>query len=291
VASVVIGVGVAGCGGQSPTTNRTSALGTGELAYVATIANSGTGASGLIFSATQALRAQCMAQKGFHYVREPDGGAGTPAPPSTFQLQPSGAAPSVGWLTAYRAKWGFGFDPAGQPTRDPEDAYLKSLPSATQKRWLAAWFHTGKGGGCYNEANIELYGSKKAWERASGSDAAAVNGYLTRSAEERPAAVASVHRWSACMNRVTGRSFASEPALVDWVASAYQKTAFSKEIHFAVADTRCAYSTGQASAYEQAFRWVAAHIPNPLYGTLVASYRLQQKAAQRANKALTGGLS
>lgn len=247
--------------------------------------------SGLrLVRADQVLRERCMAQRGFHYVPDP-----TPTTsdlpsmtgyPSTFYPQPLASAyPESALLTLRKRD---GFDVASS-TRDPDpdDRYLKTLPPAERRLWLTAW--SGHDG-CYGTAEVELFGSRQAASLEQllpsqiynylNSTVYTPKGAISRSNAATANAAAA---WSRCMRTRTGRAWTDENALIVGLENNYTGP---KARRLAVADTKCAYSSGQAQVFAAAFHHAAAHLPIKLQHEL--RYLLAHRHAwiNRANRIL-----
>lgn len=225
--------------------------------------------SGLrLFRADQVLRERCMSQRGFRYIPDP-----TPTPsqlpavtgfPSTFYPQPLPSAYPEAALVALRQREGFGVESRpGNP--DPDDAYLKTLSPAEQKLWRTAWMgHDG----CYGVAMVQLFGSRHAAD-LEGQVPVQIYNYLNTVVYEpngtvspsNPRTAAAVTAWSRCMQTATGHAWADENALINTLGSDYSGPSART---LAVADAKCAYSSGQAQTFAAAFRQAATDLPSSI---------------------------
>lgn len=245
----------------------------------------------LLFEADQLLRARCMSRAGFRYVF--DHNTTAPQVPSSFYPQPGGTVPSESSLLAYRRVRGFDLygeatAPGAHTDPDPDDRYLKTLPPATQRAWLAAW-DAGPGGGCLGRTGAELYGSR-ANAVADVEIPAEVYDHVLTVVDADPQVVARTAAWSSCMQRAAGHRWANESALVNWIGAQGNLatlTSLHREIRLSVQDTRCAYSTGQAQTMAPMFVKAANHLPSQLEGALLAVLA-QRAAAVRRAEALLG---
>lgn len=231
----------------------------------------------LLFRADQVLRGRCMSQRGFRYIPDPTPRVSVlPSAtgyPSTFYPQPMLSAYPEAALLTLREHEGFDLNAGSvvnHTDQDPDDRYLKTLPPAGQKRWLNAWMgHNG----CYGAAETQLFGSQRAanLEQLLPSQ---IYDYLNSTVYTSDGAISASNprtadataAWSRCMRTATGRTWATENALISSISSGPIPTRLrykfaAAEISLAVADTRCAYSTGQAQAFAAAFRIAATHLP------------------------------
>jgi hypothetical protein len=306
-AITVLILALADLGHRHPTNSSVgsaAAHGLSDAQYVLALGGDPSPSTGtlLLFRADQLLRAQCMQQRGFHYVLDPTPTAGlsglpTSSPsPSTFYPEPSVTAYAESKLLAFRAIHGFGIyggAVAPHTDPDPDDRYLKTLPRSQQRRWLNAW--TGKDG-CYGTAEAQLYDSRRAANMA-GAVPTLVYNYLDNIVYDHTGAISTRDRrtataasaWSQCMQRATGHVWSDENALITWLLDAYTprqtrtRTFRQLEIHQAISDTHCSYSTGQAQTFAAAFRQAANHLPAQIESQLrfVLTHRLEWIAQAR----------
>ena len=255
--------------------------------------------SGLVlFRAGQILRARCMRMRGFHYVLDPTPSVSAlPSAtgyPSTFYPQPVASAYPEQKLLAQRQRTGFGIHAGSVPSghdQDPDDRYVKTLSPARQRQWLQAF--DGRDG-CYGIAEVQLFGSRRA-ANLEGLVATQIYNHLNTVAynpdgsiaQSNPRTAAAAHAWSRCMHAATGETWSDENALISTV----EAHSAQREITLAVADTRCAYSTGQAQAFAAAFRAAANHLPRRLGADL--RYLLAHRAGwiRRANGVIASARS
>lgn len=224
-----------------------------------------------IFRAGERIAGLCMTARGFRFIieRHP---VSDPLVPTTFRPNPGGA-PSEVALLKYRETHGFVAAQANlSRTLSATDAYLNSLPAAARVRWLRAW---GSPTGCSGYAARVLFGST----RRQQADTAAINtayNYIIGFVQASPDVRASTRRWSICLAKASGRTWTSEPAVIAATLSTRKHnagSASSAEIAIAVADTHCAYSTGQASTYARAVRDGAHEVPRGLAQSVSKAYR------------------
>lgn len=303
-ANVVLAVLVlSGCGAAA---KRAVGLTAQEYAYVV---NSGQYSPGrplayaasadVLFRAEQLARARCMQRAGFAYV--PDHEQKTPlGRPTTFDPQATGLAPQESTLFAYRERHGFGLhelalaaaDRGTASDPDPDDRYLATLSARKRAAWLRAW-ERAPGGGCLHVAERQVYGS------VANADAAVqtpndVRNFAMHQILGEARVMAVTRGWTACMRRSTGRPWSNENAVLRRLVSAYPvqyiaTVAFlHKEIALAVADTRCAYTTGQAQVYASAFVRAANALPPSLSASLVKAFAVRSAALRRAALILSG---
>jgi hypothetical protein len=222
-----------------------------------------------IFRAEQDIAARCMAARGYRFIAERQPVFET-LPPTTFRPNPGGP-PSEAALLAYRKRHGFGAAGANAPqTLSPTDKYLESLPTAARTRWLRSWVSPN---GCSAYPLRELFGGVVRQQ----ADIMAINtayNFIIDFIQRSPKVRASTERWSRCLARATGRSWTSEPAVV--VATARMvgngRPPSPAQAAIAVADTRCAYSTGQATTYAQAVQDGARAVPARIAQSVSQAY-------------------
>lgn len=225
----------------------------------------------VLLHAEQVLRERCMRQRGFGYIVLPPP-ARTALPsvtgyPSTFYPQPLLTAYPESALLALREREGFGLASAlatqGHDT-DPNDQYLKTLSPAQQRLWRTAWMGRN---GCYGQTEVQLFGSRRAANleqllptKIYDEPNTAVYTPRGSISPSNPATRNAAAAWARCMQATTGQTWTDENALVTSLSD--QHNAFAKsEIHLAVADTKCAYRTGQAQTFAAAFRRAATQLP------------------------------
>jgi hypothetical protein len=285
VAAGVVALALVGLGHRHPAApGRHPGAGLHLTATQYTFALSAAGAQTqdgqTLYRAEQILRARCMTQRGFHYPIAPLSTApklGLPSVtgiPTTFYPTPLRNGYPAAKLLALRERYGFGLQTLTSHS-DPDlvDRYLNTLPKARQKRWLRAFRGRGRGG-CYALARTELYGSPPAADIASLLPSRIYNElnsavYDSRGAIRRSdhAAISAVRRWSACMRTATGRTFTTESALLDQVTRRPAPPAATQKVE-AVADARCAYSSGQAQLFATRFAAAINHLPPSLTAQL-----------------------
>ena len=226
--------------------------------------------SGLVLGAAdQILRERCMRSRGFRYVQDP---APTTDPlpsvtgyPSTFYPNPLPSAYPEATLLAFRERQGFGLPPNSHVDTDPDDRYLKTLSPTRRKAWLKAWMGQN---GCYGAAEVQLFGSRRAANLEQQVPALIYN-YLNTVVYTPKGAIDTSHAttanaaaaWSRCMRASTGRAWPDENAVVSAVSGPAADRTHASARRLTVADTKCAYSTGQAQAFAAAFRQAATHLP------------------------------
>lgn len=238
----------------------------------------------LLFDADQALDARCMSARGLHFVV--DSGAPVVLPagrvdlasitglPTTWYPQPIPWVYSEPALLAEARYAGFGIHlgaVAGLNPVDPNDGYVKQLSPARRRAWIRA---LDGHGGCMDTAAAQLYGSSRAAGIAQtaptqvydtlGGAVYARNGSALRRGNPRIAR--AVAAWSRCMRRATGDTYADETALINALfasgPAAERTPGFARtERADAVADVRCDYTSGQASAFAAAFHAAANRLP------------------------------
>lgn len=236
-----------------------------------------------IFRAQERIAQQCMASKGFRYPVEQHP-VSDPIPPTTFRPTPSGRAPSESALLAYREAHGFTTATKhSQPTVGATETYVNSLPPARRRLWLRAW--AGSPNDCSSHGVRVLFGSVAQQQ----ADITAINdayNFIINFIQTSPNVQAATQRWSSCLATATGRTWTNEPAAITAALATRRGNGgepSSAEVMIAVADTRCAYSTGQASTYAQAVRDGAGAAPLGLMRSVAQAYRNYLAALSRSS--------
>jgi RNA polymerase sigma factor (sigma-70 family) len=83
--------------------------------------------------------------------------------------------------------------------------------------------------------------------------------------------------WSRCMRKTTGHAWPDENALITAITGPNGDSTGPSARSMAIADTKCAYSTGQAQAFAAAFRQAATNLPTTIQTQL--RYLLARRAA------------
>lgn len=220
----------------------------------------------LLSGAGQILIRQCMKREGFEYWPIPESQV-TPAAPSPYALTSISRARTHGF--------------AGGPVMtaagaDPNERYFSHLPAGRQNTYSNALVGVGPGGpavtvasplggvlghssqGCQAKAEAQLYGSFPAWFRAS-SVAEALPAVTQAMVLEDARYRQSVSGWSECM-AAKGYAYANPGQ----AAAAFRRPASARpgrlEIRAAVAEVRCADSTGLATVTSRLNRVFSAAV-------------------------------
>lgn len=222
----------------------------------------------LLTKAGQIATQRCMAARGFEYIRLSGADSVETPLPSTFY--PDGLSRQA--LLANRSRFGFGFATSLQGVdTNPNDAVVKSLSPRQQQLWRKAALGPD---GCYAQAGKQIFGSRRAatleqqipgiiYNRLTTSVYGSATSGRSLSAPLR----ARLAAWTACMQARTGQLWTSETALIQILGAenhvGQQQSAADNQRsrRLAIDDTLCAYSTGQAQAFQMAFEKALRQIP------------------------------
>ncbi len=250
------------------------------------------GVVNVIDLAEQTVEARCMRRAGFLYrpvPTEPVGGVLLDG----LSPVPSGDPPSEATMLRVERSHGFGIYArfrAEQSTAPQANSnYVAALTPAGQRRYFLALYgdrlstvsvkfpdgsvDTGPGGGCLGASAKTVYGSvvRDDFRLNAVVD---VKQLIEQEVDARTAMKTATELWSRCMERSTGRRFASQTDLVEWLTALYGvgpaiSSARRLEIRYSTLSTICMYQTGAEARYAAETWNVMSRMPDVWYRTLV----------------------
>jgi hypothetical protein len=301
---------LAGCGSKANTNTDSDRLSSAEFAFL--VGYGSTAQDEPVRSqAEQILDQRCMRARGFQYlIGTPPSSSGGDFPEQSY-IPGVGAARTEALAVAQRRQTGYhlftGYAPRSSGSIPPNDLYVRSLSPAEQARYSRALFgpptqmktlHTPTGGtytyptgGCVAQGQRRLYGSPDA-----AQNVLVMPGYLLSKLGDEtvvdPAVVAKNDDWSRCVSKATGQSFKTPKDIIErlqreYTAQGPSQEVRSREIAYAVADTRCQFRTGLAATYAKVFRRRADHLAKPTRRLLLRSLEVEHTATRRAQRIIS----
>jgi hypothetical protein len=303
---------LAACGSKASTGGSSNRLSPSEFAFLA-----GYGATAqdqpVRDHAEQILDQRCMQARGFRYYT---GGSGASAQngdsPEDHSYVPGvGPTRTEALAVAERRQTGYhlfaAYAPQSPSSIPINDQYVRSLGATEQARYQRALFgpstkmktiHTPTGGtytyptsGCVAKGQVQLYGSVDA-----AQNVLTLPGYLLAKLGQEtvadPAVVAKNDDWSRCVSRATGVSFKTPHDIIErlqreYTAQGATQAVRSREIAYAVADTRCQFRTGLAAVYAKVLRRRANQLAGPTRRLLLQTFEVEHQATARAQRTLS----
>ena len=170
----------------------------------------------------------------------------------------------------------------------PNDYYVMHLSQSAQSHYMRV-FSGGASDGCIGAAERQLYGSVSSAREVTSN--VSVRQSVINSTQADPRVIAASNRWRTCFQKAAGKRFQSSNAVQDWLVAQYQHKGTTRamrdlEIRFAVADTRCAFSSRLASVYTTVFDHYADHLTAQQEGLLLSLYGVEKRALGRAKRIL-----
>jgi hypothetical protein len=309
VGALLAAMALAACGSTSKHTSSSQRLSSAEFSFLVGYGQTAQDQP-VLSQAEQILDQRCMHKAGFRYVVDPStgsasqegGGQNHPYIPGV------GATRTEALAVAERRQTGYhlyqAYAPSSQTT-PANDLYVRSLSPAQQARYSRVLFgpqsqhktlHLPSGGtftfptlGCVAKGQTALYGSPEDAQKVIvlTGDLVVQLGNATTS---DPAVAAKSRAWSKCVSAATGVHFAKPHDIIarlqrEYAAQPGNALAVRKqEIAYAVADARCQFRTGLASAYAKAFRQQADQIAGPTRRLLLQTLEVERSATQRAER-------
>ena len=245
-----------------------------------------------------------MARKGWKFAGQPET---TPAPNDDGLSSTPGAAPNEAWVLAYVRRVGFNLAATHPPDSPAMRRYRTYLRGLTSKQYEQAFqalvgntrhhvrillpghggYDVATVGGCQGAAQRAVYGSVAANDvRING--VLAITLALADAANKNPTVTRAALGYQRCIHRLTGHYFTSPTQTLDWVRAKVAKNRDEMPLsaQYAVASTRCQYTSGQADAYAQAYWHAAQAMPESWYEGLKRIDLRDQQAAAKARSVL-----
>lgn len=245
----------------------------------------------LLYNAQQIAFRTCLRAHGFKYWPIPQ------SQPPAWQLYPY-VIDNVAWATRH----GFGIDRQPDLTpltsQDPNARYIRSLPASRQKTLALVENGGGPGTpgviarlptggeighsryGCMATADKRLYGSFTAWFQVSNIVDSLPALWQAKVVGDARFEV-SVSRWARCM-RIMHEAYANPMAAMQAFASPAGRGSRDAEIKAAVAEARCAGSSGLAALARKLNDHYRSLVMRKYQADIAAYRRLTLTAVSRA---------
>ncbi len=211
-----------------------------------------------------------------------------------YKLYPSFASPHAEQANPLRE----GQEYYGSLSASAKAAYRAALSGNPSQQAEArpagggpAYTYNASTSGCNQQAERELYGSIAVAQSVTQTPQS-IRQELIIKTQSDPAVETKVRAWSQCVRSATGLSYPNPDAIPGDFQKRYQASGATAaihrlEIHVAVSDAKCGFSTGLVHTYAATFRHLADTLPPNLQGELIALLEHERSAIARA-KALLG---
>lgn len=243
----------------------------------------------LLFTADQILLRDCMARHGFVYL-----------PVKENPVPDAREFPYVIDDVAWAREHGYGSDIqralAQVRATDPNQLYFRALPSGRRAAALKAangermegvtakapdgMVAQRSSGGCQSEADRTLYGNLQEWFQAEFTEDS-LTGMRQSDVNGDPRFAEAVKPWAACM-RKAGHPYPSPARLRAQLPAPEHPLPRTEEVRLAVAEARCAISSGLARTADELDRQYADKLRRQHRSAVETRLRLQHAALPRA---------
>lgn len=243
----------------------------------------------LLFTADQILLRDCMARHGFVYL-----------PVKENPVPDAREFPYVIDDVAWARQHGYGSDIqralAEVRATDPNQRYFSGLPSGRRAAALKAAngermegvtarapdgvVAQRSSGGCQSEADRTLYGNLQEWFQAKFTEDS-LTGMRQSDVNGDPRFAEAVKPWAACM-RKAGHPYPSPARLRAQLPPPEHPLPRTEEVRIAVAEARCAISSGLARTADELDRQYADKLRRQHRTAVGTRLRLQHAALPRA---------